>query len=33
MASNAQGRIELTFEPVTNYAIVQAIEPVAEDAG
>jgi hypothetical protein len=27
---NAQGRIELTFEPVVNYAIVQAIELVNE---
>lgn len=33
ISPNAQGRIELTFEPVTNYAIVQAIELIAEDEG
>jgi hypothetical protein len=33
ISANAQGRIELTFEPVTNYAMVQAIELIAEDAG
>jgi malectin (di-glucose binding ER protein) len=27
---NAQGRVELTFEPVTNYALVQGIELVQE---
>ena len=30
---NAQGRIDLTFEPVVNYAIVQAIELTPEDSG
>ncbi len=29
---NAQGRIDLTFEPVVNYAIVQAIELTPEDS-
>jgi hypothetical protein len=27
---NAQGRIDVTFEPVVNYAIVQGIELVEE---
>jgi hypothetical protein len=27
---NAQGRVDLTFEPVVNYAIVQAIELIVE---
>jgi hypothetical protein len=30
---NAQGRIELTFEPVVNYAVVQGIELTSDGGG